>query len=146
MTELEKLKRADTLIRDMSEGRLQLAISFGNHFYVRPKDDTYIGMAMMTRGNVQQMCLIIYAQWTANTYTVTFDAHVRRMGTPMTAVDLGKLATEVLQTQALLAALEIYRFQPTQKDMDQFHDYLLDRPQYGHTQPQQEQVNSEMVM
>ena len=135
MSELEKLKHADTLIHEMSEGRLQLATSKGNHIYVRPNDDAYIGMDMMTRGNVQQMC-----------YTVTFDAHVRRMGTPMTAVDLGKLATEVLQTQALLAALEIYRFQPTQKDMDQFHYYLLDRPQYDHVQPQQEQVNSEMVM
>ena len=135
MSELEKLKHADTLIHEMSEGRLQLATSIGNHIYVRPNDDAYIGMDMMTRGNVQQMC-----------YTVTFDAHVRRMGTPMTAVELGKLATEVLQTQALLTALETYRFHPTQKDMEQFHDYLLDRPQYGHVQTQKEQLNNEMVM
>ena len=51
MTELEKLKRADTLIHEMSEGRLQLAISIGNHFYVRPKDDAYIGMATRSDGN-----------------------------------------------------------------------------------------------
>lgn len=135
MTELEKLKTASELIRDMTDGRLQIATSIGNHIFVRPSDDAYIGLNMMIRGNVQQKC-----------YEITFDANVRRMGTPMTATDLGKLATEVQQAQALLTALEMYRFQPTQKDMEQFHEYLLDRPQYGHTQPQQEQVNSEMVM
>lgn len=135
MTELEKLKTASELIRDMTDGRLQVATSIGNHIYVKSKDDAYIGMDMMIRGNVQQKC-----------YEITFDANVRRMGTPMTATDLGKLATEVQQAQALLTALEMYRFQPTQKDMEQFHEYLLDRPQYGHIQPQQEQVNSEMVM
>lgn len=135
MTELEKLKTASELIRDMTDGRLQIATSIGNHIFVRSSDDAYIGLNMMIHSNFHLKC-----------YEITFDANVRRMGTPMTAVDLGKLATEVLQTQALLAALEIYRFQPTQKDMDQFHDYLLDRPQYDHVQPQQEQVNSEMVM
>ena len=135
MTELEKLKNADTLIRDMTEGRLQIATSIGNHIYVKSKDDAYIGMDMMIRRNVQQKC-----------YEITFDANVRRMGTPMTATDLGKLAQEVQQAQALLTALEMYRFQPTQKDMEQFHEYLLDRQQRGHTQLQQEQVNNEMVM
>ena len=135
MTELEKLKTASELIRDMTDGRLQIATSIGNHIFVRPSDDAYIGLNMMIRGNVQQKC-----------YEITFDANVRRMGIPMTATDLGKLTTEVQQAQALLTALEMYRFQPTQKDMEQFHDYLLDRPQYGNTQPQQEQVNSEMVM
>ena len=135
MTELEKLKNADTLIRDMTEGRLQIATSIGNHIYVKSKYDAYIGMDMMIRRNVQQKC-----------YEITFDANVRRMGTPMTATDLGKLAQEVQQAQALLTALEMYRFQPTQKDMEQFHEYLLDRQQRGHTQLQQEQVNNEMVM
>ena len=135
MTELEKLKTASELIWDMTDGRLQIATSIGNHIYVKSKDDAYIGMDMMIHSNFHLKC-----------YEITFDAHVRRMGIPMTATDLGKLATEVQQAQALLTALEMYRFQPTQKDMEQFHDYLLDRPQYGHTQPQQEQVNSEIVM
>lgn len=135
MTELEKLKTASELIQDMTDGRLQVATSIGNHIFVRPRDDAYIGLNMMIRGNYHQNC-----------YEISFDANVRRMGTPMTATDLGKLATEVQQAQALLTALEMYRFQPTQKDMEQFHEYLLDRPQYGHIQPQQEQVNSEMVM
>ena len=135
MTELEKLKTASELIRDMTDGRLQIATSIGNHIFVRPSDDAYIGLNMMIHSNFHLKC-----------YEITFDANVRRMGIPMTATDLGKLATEVQQAQALLTALEMYRFQPTQKDMEQFHEYLLDRQQCGHAQPQQEQVNNEMVM
>lgn len=116
MTELEKMKKADALIRDMTEGRLQVATSIGNHIFVRPRDDAYIGLNMMIRGNIHRNC-----------YEITFDANVRRMGTPMTAADLGKLATEVQQAQALLTALEMYHFQPTQKDMERFHDHLLEQ-------------------
>ncbi len=118
MTELEKLKTASEMIRDMTEGRLQVATSIGNNIYVKAKDDAYIGLNLMTRGNVQQKC-----------YEITFDASVRRMGTPMTAKDLGKLATEVQQAQALLTALEMYTFRPTQTDMVQFHDHLLEQCQ-----------------
>lgn len=131
MTELEKLKTASELIRDMTDGRLQIATSIGNHIYVKSKDDAYIGMDMMIRGNVQQKC-----------YEITFDANVRRMGTPMTATDLGKLATEVQQAQALLTALEMYRFQPKQKDMEQFHDHLLEQI-HGSSQSEQVQTNQE---
>ena len=118
MTELEKLKTASELIRDMTDGRLQVATSIGNNIFVRPRDDAYIGLNLMIRGNVQQKC-----------YEITFDASVRRMGTPMTATDLGKLATEVQQAQALLTALEMYTFRPTQSDMVQFHDHLLEQHQ-----------------
>ena len=118
MTELDKLKTASEMIRDVSEGRLQVATSIGNNIYVKAKDDAYIGMDMMIRGNVQQKC-----------YEITFDANVRRMGTPMTAADLGKLATEVQQAQSLLTALEMYSFRPTQSDMVQFHDHLLEQHQ-----------------
>lgn len=135
MTELDKLKTASELIRDMTEGRLQAATSIGNHIYVRPREDAYIGLEMMIRGNYHQNC-----------YEISFDAHVRRMGTPMTAADLGKLATEVQQTEALLTALEMYQFQPTQKDMEQFHEYLLENQQYTHNPPRLEQANNEMVM
>ena len=116
MTELEKLKTASELIRDMTDGRLQIATSIGNHIYVRPRDDAYIGLEMMIRGNYHKNC-----------YEITFDANVRRMGTPMSAADLGKLATEVQQAQALLTALEMYHFQPTQKDMERFRDHLLEK-------------------
>ena len=135
MTELENLKTASELIRDMTDGRLQIATSIGNHIFVRPSDDAYIGLNMMIHSNFHLKC-----------YEITFDANVRRMGTPMTANDLGKLAQEVQQAQTLLTALEMYRFQPTQNDMEQFHEYLLDRQQCGHAHPQQEQVNNEMVM
>lgn len=118
MTELEKLKIASELIRDMTDGRLQIAASIGNHIYVRPKDDAYIGLDMMIRGNVRQKC-----------YEITFDANVRRMGTPMTFKDLGKLATEVQQVQSLLTALEMYSFRPTQTDMVEFYDHLLEQRQ-----------------
>ena len=118
MTELEKLKIASELIRDMTDGRLQIAASIGNHIYVRPKDDAYIGLDMMIRGNVRQKC-----------YEITFDANVRRMGTPMTSKDLGKLATEVQQVQSLLTALEMYSFRPMQTDMVEFYDHLLEQRQ-----------------
>lgn len=131
MTELEKLKTASELIRDMTEGRLQVATSIGNHIYVRSRDDSYIGMEMMIRGNYHKNC-----------YEITFDANVRRMGTPMTAADLGKLATEVQQAQALLTALEMYKFQPTQKDMERFHDHLLVQ-HHGPSQPEQVQIGME---
>ena len=39
MTELEKMKKADALIRDMTEGRMQVATSIGNHIFVRPSSD-----------------------------------------------------------------------------------------------------------
>lgn len=118
MTELEKLKTASELIRDMTEGRLQVATSIGNNIFVRPRDDAYIGLNLMIRGNVQQKC-----------YEITFDAGVRRMGTPMTAADLGKLATEVQQAQSLLTALEMYSFRPNQTDMVRFYDHLLEQCQ-----------------
>ena len=116
MTELEKMKKADALIRDMTEGRMQVATSIGNHIFVRPRDDAYIGLNVMIRGNIHRNC-----------YEISFEANVRRMGTPMSAADLGKLATEVQQAQALLTALEMYHFQPNQKDMERFHDHLLEQ-------------------
>ena len=132
MTELEKLKTASELIRDMTDGRLQIATSIGNHIFVRSSDDAYIGLNMMSHSNFHRKC-----------YEVTFDANVRRMGTPMTAADLGKLATEVQQAEALLTALEMYKFQPTQKDMERFHDHLLEQL-HSPAQPEQAQPEQNM--
>jgi hypothetical protein len=131
MTELEKLKTASELIRDMTDGRLQVATSIGNNIFVRPRDDAYIGLNLMIRGNVQQKC-----------YEITFDASVRRMGTPMPAEDLGKLATEVQQAQSLLTALGMYTFRPTQADMVQFYDHLLEQRQ-SPTQPESTRISLE---
>ena len=131
MTELEKLKTASEMIRDMTEERLQIATSIGNNIYIKARDDAYIGLNLMIRGNVQQKC-----------YEITFDANVRRMGTPMTAKDLGKVATEVQQVQSLLTALEMYSFRPTQTDMVQFYDYLLVQL-HGLSQPEQAQTDLE---
>ena len=132
MTELEKLKTASELIRDMTDGRLQIATSIGNHIFVRSSDDAYIGLNRMLHSNFHRKC-----------YEVTFDANVRRMGTPMTAADLGKLATEVQQAEALLTALEMYKFQPTQKDMERFHDHLLEQL-HSPAQPEQAQPEQNM--
>ena len=132
MTELEKLKTASELIRDMTDGRLQIATSIGNHIFVRSSDDAYIGLNMMIHSNFHRKC-----------YEVTFDANVRRMGTPMAAADLGKLATEVQQAEALLTALEMYKFQPTQKDMERFHDHLLEQL-HSPAQPEQAQPEQNM--
>lgn len=132
MTELDKLKTASELIRDMTDGRLQIATSIGNHIFVRPRDDAYIGLNMMIHSNFHLKC-----------YVVTFNANVRRMGSPMTAADLGKLATEVQQAEALLTALEMYKFQPTQKDMERFHDHLLEQI-HGPAQPEQAHTEQNM--
>lgn len=128
MNELEKLKTAAELIRDMTDGRLQVATSIGNHIFVRPRDDAYIGLNMMIRGNYHRNC-----------YEISFDANVRRMGIPMTAADLGRLATEVQQAQSLLTALEMYSFRPTQKDMERFHDHLLEQ-NHSPSRPEQAPV------
>ena len=86
---------------------------------------------------------MIHSNFHLKCYEITFDANVRRMGTPMTATDLGKLATEVQQAQALLTALEMYKFQPTQKDMERFHDHLLEQI-HGPTQPEQAHAEQNM--
>ena len=60
----------------------------------------------------------------------------------MTAADLGKLATEVKQAQSLLTALEMYQFHPTQTDMVQFHEHLLEQHR-GSSQAEQVQTGME---
>jgi hypothetical protein len=58
----------------------------------------------------------------------------------MTAADLGKLATEVQQAQSLLTALGMYTFRPTQADMVQFYDHLLEQRQ-SPTQPESTRIS-----
>ena len=56
MTELEKLKNAENLIRDMTEGRLEMHAAMGNHVYIRPRDDAYVGLDMIIRGDFEKKC------------------------------------------------------------------------------------------
>lgn len=114
MTELEKLKNAAGLIRDISQGKLEVRPSIGNNVFVHASDDSYIGLEMVMRSNFPKKCV-----------DITFRSFVRRMGTPMTAKDLGQLQTEVGQTHALLQALEMGNYQPTHEDLMAFHDQLV---------------------
>ncbi|MBQ8238092.1 MAG: hypothetical protein IJZ39_08100 [Oscillospiraceae bacterium] len=113
MTELEKLKTAADLIRETSQGRLELCASDVGCAYVRASDDAYIAMNMVMRSNMVQ-----------GNVDVTFNAYVRRMGSEMNTKDLNALQQEVQQAYALVQALEVMRFQPTLDDLSAFHSYL----------------------
>jgi len=134
VTELEKLKRTASVIRDMTEGRLEMHAAFGNHVFIRPREDAYVGMDMIIRGNYEQKC-----------YDISFQANVRRMGTPMTSKDLALLHREVQQAQALLTALEMTKLQPTQKDMEAMYQHLQGQAM-EQTEPVQELENSGLSM
>lgn len=134
MTELEKLKRTASVIRDMTEGRLEMHAAFGNHVYIRPNDDAYVGLDMIIRSNYEQKC-----------YDISFQANVRRMGSPMSAKDLGALHREVQQAYALLTALEMTKLQPTQKDMEELYQHLQGQT-VARTEPVQELENCDMEM
>lgn len=113
MTELEKLKTAAELIRDMSQSKLELCPSDVGCGYIRASDDAYIAMNMVMRSNMVQ-----------GNVDVTFNAYVRRMGSEMNAKDLNALQQEVQQAYTLVQALEVMRFQPTLDDLTAFHEYL----------------------
>ena len=113
MTELEKLKTAAELIRDMSQSKLELCPSDVGCGYIRAADDAYIAMNMVIRSNMVQ-----------GNVDVTFNAYVRRMGSEMNAKDLNALQQEVQQAYALMQALGVMRFQPTLDDLSAFHSYL----------------------
>lgn len=113
MTELEKLKTAADLIRETSQGRLELCASDVGCAYVRASDDAYIAMNMVMRND-----------YSGGYVDVTFNAYVRRMGSEMSAKDLNALQQEVQQAYALVQALEVMRFQPTLDDLSAFQSYL----------------------
>ena len=116
MTELEKLKTVAELIRDISHGKLEIRPSIGNNVFIYASEDAYIGMDMVMKSNYSKKCV-----------DITFQSFVRRMGTPMSGNDLGKLQEEVQQAHALLLALEIPQFHPTMEDLTTFHDYLQEQ-------------------
>ena len=134
MTELEKLKSTASVIRDMTEGRLEMHAALGNHIYIRPREDAYVGLDMIIRSDYEKKC-----------YDISFQANVRRMGSPMNSKDLSLLHREVQQAQALLTALEMTKLQPTQKDMEALYQHLQGQAM-EQTEPVQELENGDMSM
>lgn len=113
ITELEKLQQAAQLIEEMSQGRLQVRPSVVGMVYIRPQDDSNLGMDMRIDSIPGQ-----------SRYRITFAAQLRRMGSDMDAGGLRVLLSEVGQTYALLAALESRSYTPTLEDLTAFCDGL----------------------
>ena len=126
MTELDKLKQAAELIRSVSEGRLELRPSVVGHVYVHPEDDAYIGMELVEKYDAADQRL-----------EVSFQAFVRRMATYMDADGLRALQGEVHNAYALLTALEMQDFRPTQEDMMALREHLAQQQEWEHAAPQQ---------
>lgn len=116
LAELEKLQQAAQLIEEMSQGRLQVRPSVAGQVYIRPQDDSNLGMEMRINSIPGQ-----------SRYRITFAAQLRRMGTDMDADDLRALLSEVGQTHALMAALEARNYTPTLEDLTAFRDGLAAR-------------------
>lgn len=115
-SELEKLQKAALLIEEMSMGRLKVCPSVVGHVSIRPEQDAYIGLQMR-----------ITADRTLRRYAVTFTAFPRRMGTELDSASLRKLMTEVNQSYALLTALEMQKYRPTQEDLEMFQESVINQ-------------------
>lgn len=126
MTEFEKLKRAADLIRSMSEGRLRMHSGSLGTPYIQPSDDSNIGMDMVLQSDFENQ-----------RYSVTFEARIRRMGVPMGADGLRALQGEVHNAYALLMALEMQDFRPTQEDMMALREHLAQQQEQEQAAPQQ---------
>lgn len=128
LTELEKLQQAALLIEEMSQGRLQVRPSVVGQVYIRPQDDSNLGMDMRIDSVPGQP-----------RYRITFAAQLRRMGADMDADGLRALLSEVGQTYGLLAALESRSYTPTLEDLAAFRNGLtaqqekLDIPAFSQT-------------
>ena len=120
ITELEKLQQAAQLIEEMSQGRLQIRPSVAGLVYIRPQDDSNLGMDMRIDSIPGQP-----------RYRITFAAQLRRMGTDMNADGLRVLLSEVGQTYALLAALESRSNTPMLEDLTAFRDGLAAQQEQG---------------
>lgn len=114
--ELEKLQKAALLIEEMSMGRLKVCPSVVGHVYIRPEQDAYIGLQMQ-----------IVPDPSLGRYAVTFTAFPRKMGTELDAASLRKLMTEVNQSYALMTALEMQRYRPTQEDLEVFRESMIEQ-------------------
>ena len=118
MTELEKLTSVAGLLRQFTHGRLEMRPSVVGHVYIHPADDAYISMEMTGRYDAVQ-----------NQKGITFQAHVRRMGSPMDAAALQALQREVHEVFVLLKEFERMEFRPTQEDMEALREQLMQEQQ-----------------
>lgn len=115
-SELEKLEKAALLIEEMSMGRLKVCPSAVGHVYIRPEEDAYVGLQMR-----------IASDTALKRYAVTFSAFPRRMGMELDAAGLRALMTETGQSYALLTALEMREYHPTQADLEAFRAFAAQR-------------------
>lgn len=124
LSELDKLKNAALLIEEMSQGYLRMCLGALGNIHIRPSGDAYIGIEVREQPNLAlERC------------EITFDAHVRRMGTAMNSSDLRTLLKETNQAYALLMALEMREYQPSMDDMAVFRDFLALRQELSHQNP-----------
>ena len=114
VTELEKLKNAAEMIAELSDGRLRMCAGAIGTPHIQPTDDSNIGMDMVIRSDFENQ-----------RYTVTFEARIRRMGATMNSDSLRTLQGEVHSAYALLMALEMREFHPSQEDLLALRDHLL---------------------
>lgn len=117
LNELEKLKIAALLMKAMTHGRLELRPGVLGVCYVHPLDSANIGINMAVRPNIAM-----------ERYDVTFHAQIRRMGDTLDSAGLRELMLEVQEAYALLAALDMSDYHPSQEDMQAFRDFI-DRQQ-----------------
>lgn len=116
LNELEKLQRAARLIEEMSNGRQVFRTGSVGGPAICPADNANIGVAMRVDRNMQ-----------TQRYDISFAAYVRRAGSPMNAAELMALSREVGQTHALLLALEMQKFSPTEEEFRQFTESIRRR-------------------
>ena len=97
-------------------GRGKGGPSTGGHVYIRPESDAYIGLQMQ-----------IAPESTPGRYAVTFTAFPRRMGLELGSSGLRRLMTGVIQSYALLTALEMQKYRPTQLELEQFRESIIEQ-------------------
>lgn len=108
MDEVEKLRNAATLIKDMTHGQQNLHTGVGG-CYIQTGDNVHFGLQMRVRPHIEQGC-----------YKITFDAYSRTMGAAMSSGEVMRLIEEAGQIHALLTALEMQEFVPSEQEYRQF--------------------------
>jgi hypothetical protein len=123
LSELEELKKAANLIEEMSFDRQHFK-SGGNGFpFICSTDAAYIGIEMRADANQQ-----------TQRYDITFGAYARRTGDLMDSNGLRTLSQEVGQAYALLLALEMQKFNPTEYEMREFAEIIRQRDEQESSQ------------
>jgi len=69
--------------------------------------------------------MVIQSDFKNQRYNVTFEARIRRMGATMNSDGLRALQGEVHNAYALLMALEMREFHPSQEDLLALREHLL---------------------